>query len=78
MPRFILRYRRAGPRPEADAGRIVRLTGVELIDDSPRMLLVEGPEDALRAVLADLPGWVMTAETSVPLPDVRRRPRRSS
>jgi hypothetical protein len=78
MPRFILRYRPAGPRPDADARRIAALPGVELVDDSPRMLLVDGPEAALRAALADLPAWVMTAETSVPLPDVRRRPRRRS
>ena len=74
MARFILRYRCRGRRPAADVDRVVALPGVEIVDDSPRMLLVDGPEEGLRAVLADLAGWVMSAETAVPLPDVRRRP----
>jgi hypothetical protein len=75
MARFILRYRGAGPHPAGDAERIATLPGVEVIDDSPRMLLVEGPANALRAAVADMPGWVIAAERAVPLPDVRRRPR---
>lgn len=78
MARYVLRYRGRGPRPAADVGRVGALPGVEIVDDSPRMLLVDGPEKALRAALADLPGWVMSAETAVPLPDVRRRLRQRS
>jgi len=74
--RFILRYRGDGRRPDEDAQRIASLAGVEVIDDSVRMLLVEGAAATLRAVLAELPDWVMVAERVVPLPDVRRRRRR--
>jgi hypothetical protein len=78
MARLVLRYRGSGSRPDADAARIGALPGVEIVDDSSRMLLVEGPEDALRAALAALPGWTIAEEGSIPLPDVRRRPRGSS
>ncbi len=78
MARFILRYRGGGPRPDADAAGIAALAGVEVLDDSPRMLLVDGPEDTLRTAVAGLPGWAIGEERSVPLPDVRRRPRGSS
>jgi hypothetical protein len=76
MPRWVLRYRGNGPRPDGDVDRVAALPGVEVVDDSSRALLVAGPERVLRAALADLPGWVMSAETSMPLPDVRRRPRK--
>lgn len=78
MARFILRYRGAGPRPDADAERIAALAGVELLDDSPRMLLADGPEGALRAAVAAMPGWTIAEERAVPLPDLRRRPRSRS
>jgi hypothetical protein len=78
MARFILRYRGSGPRPDADAERIATLSGVEVIDDSGRMLLVDGPEGPLRSAVAALPGWTIGEERAVPLPDVRRRPRSHS
>jgi hypothetical protein len=78
MARYILRYRGAGPCPERDVELIAALPGVEVLDESPRMLLVDATEEDLRTTIADLRGWVMSAETAVPLPDVRRRPRHRS
>jgi hypothetical protein len=78
MPRWILRYHGRGTRPDADVERIAALSGVAVVDDSNRMLLVEGPEDTLRGVLAALPDWTLNEERPVPLPDVRRRPRTGS
>jgi len=75
VARYVLRYRGPGPRPDADVECIVALPGVEIIDESSRLLLVDGPASALRGALASLPGWVMSRERSVPLPEVRRRPR---
>jgi hypothetical protein len=78
VPRWILRYRGSGPRPDVDAARIAALPGAEIVDDSSRMLLVDGPEDALRAAVASMPDWTLAEEREVPLPDVRRRPRSRS
>jgi hypothetical protein len=75
MARYILRYRGAAARPDTDAARIAALPGVEVVDDSPRMLLVDAPETTLREALKGMAGWVMSAERPVPLPDARRRPR---
>ena len=75
MARYVLRYRGAGSRPETDVEVIAALPGVEVVDDSPRVLLVDGPAGALRGALAALPDWTMSRERLVPLPDVRRRPR---
>ena len=58
-----------------DVEAIAALPGVEVVDDSPRMLLVEGPAGILRGALGALPDWTMSRERSVPLPDLRRRPR---
>jgi hypothetical protein len=76
--RFVLRYRGSGARPAGDVERVAALPGVELLDETPRMLLVAGPEEALRDAVAAMPGWVMAPDAAVPFPDVRRRPRRRS
>ena len=75
MARFVLRYRGRGPRPDADVERIAAVVGVEVLDDTPRALLVDGPAEALRTTLAELGRWAMSPERPVPLPDLRRRPR---
>jgi hypothetical protein len=74
--RFVLRYRGSGARPAADVDRLAALPEVELVDETPRMLLVAGPEETLRDAVAAMPGWVMAPDAAVPLPDVRRRPRK--
>ena len=64
MDRFILRYRGRGTKP-ADAVERLRRAGATVLDDSsPRMVLVEAREDALRAALDQEPDWVMSRERS--------------
>lgn len=72
MARFILRFRGSGGKPAADVERIRLLPTVAVIDDSlSRMMLVEGPEAQLRAAVELMPGWVMSKEEMIPLPDPR-------
>ena len=54
--RYILRHISSGPKPESDLLRIRNTPGVKIIDESPRMLLVEGYHERiehLRSGLAD-------------------------
>ena len=37
------------------------------------MMLVDGDAATLQAKLADLPGWSLHPERSVPLPDTRKK-----
>ncbi len=67
--RYILRYRGKGPKPAADTQRIRTLRETKVIDDGPRMLLVEAPEAVLRELMESLPDWVMTAERMMGIPD---------
>src|SRR5262249_44326008 len=75
MCRYILRFRGEGTRPEKDVEFIRSLPETTVLDDSPRMLLVEAPEDVLRGALQSLPDWVMVEEKSIPLPDPRPKVR---
>ncbi len=75
MKRYILRYRGEGTRAEKDVELIRSLPETTVIDDSPRMLLVEAPEDVLRKALQSLPDWVMVEEEFIPLPDPRPKVR---
>jgi hypothetical protein len=77
MRRFILRYRGKGSKPEEDVDRIRSLEDIEVVDESsPRMLLVEGPEAGLKALLESMSQWVLTPERMIPLPDPRLKTRK--
>jgi hypothetical protein len=40
------------------------------------MLLVEGPEPGLKALLDSMPEWILTPELMILLPDPRPKPRK--
>jgi hypothetical protein len=70
--RFILRYCGKGVKPAASVARVKACEGVKLLDDSSaRMLLVEGPKRAVQALAGAMPGWVVSAERMVKLPNPR-------
>ncbi|MDE2613688.1 MAG: hypothetical protein KGL78_09625 [Burkholderiales bacterium] len=73
-PRFILR---AGPdaTPDGDVltARLRVCASVQVLDRSPRMLLVAAEESELAAALQGCRGWSMVPETITPRPDPRPR-----
>lgn len=64
---YILRYRGGGRIPKAEAQRVSELPGVGVLDDSPRMLLIESAHPVER-LQPELPDWSISEEQSVPLP----------
>jgi len=76
--RFVVRWEGPDSPP---AGAVARLRGIaafEILDATPRMLLVEAPEEELRAVVEGMPGWLLVPEKRIERPDPRRRARRPS
>jgi hypothetical protein len=71
MGRFILRFTGEGEPPAEDVRRIRELPRAEVVDSSPRMLLVEAAAAPLDTLLRSLPAWSMSAENFVPLPNPR-------
>ncbi len=70
MSRFILRYNGKGPKPSDDVERLLAETKARVVDDSARMILVEGPEHGLRAAVDKLENWSLSAENQgYPLPE---------
>ena len=78
MGRFVLRFRGKGAKPPEDVARISASPNTTVLDDSPRMLLVEAPEAELKAVMDTLSDWVMTEERRIPLPDPRPKLRQKA
>jgi hypothetical protein len=74
--KFILRFRGRGPVPPEDVERIRALRNTTVLDASSRMLLVEGPEAELKALVAQMPDWLLSEERMFALPDPRPKPRR--
>jgi len=72
-PRFVLRYRGDGARPDDDVARIRALDDVVVVDSSTRMLLVESEPEQLRALLGTLPEWIMAPEQQYGVPDTRKQ-----
>jgi hypothetical protein len=69
MGRFILRYQGKGAKPAEDVQRLLTLSGVKLVDESAKMLLVEAPvAETLKAAVESADGWSIALEHSVELP----------
>lgn len=73
MGRFILRYTAAPGAPGEHLEKIRAIPSLEVIDESPRMLLVEADEGALREGIKDFPDWSVHSEQQYPLPDTRKK-----
>ena len=82
MPRFILRFTGAGAIPANDLERWRLLPDCAIVEQTPRMLLVEAEEQVLRDVVKDGRDWRLTPETTAvrvpnPRPKVTKSPRDS-
>ena len=73
LHRYVVRFKGRGLKPLADVEQVRRLPGVTVIDESSRMLLIEGDDDAVTILAEALPGWVVAPEKTYPLPDTRKR-----
>jgi len=73
MGRYILRYKNAAHAPESHLKAIRAAANVKIVDESPRMVLVEANEDAAQASVQGLAGWSVTPETTIPLPRVHEK-----
>lgn len=71
--RFVLRYRGEGAPPEADVAQVHGLPGAQVVDSSPRMLVVESDADRLGALVDGLSDWVMAPDQSYTVPDTRKK-----
>lgn len=70
--RFILRYTGKGPTPDAHVTSLRAVPGTKVLDQSDKMLLVEGHQHELEKATRSLDGWVLTADKQVPVPDTRK------
>jgi len=73
MARYILRYRHAAEAPRSDLEKIRGAPNLKVVDESPRMVLVDADEDAAHATVHGMDGWTVTPETMTPLPDTRKK-----
>jgi hypothetical protein len=75
MKKYILRFTGSGAKPAADVARIRNTEGVTVLDEAPRMLLVQCAKTRARQLVEDLDKWVMSEERAVELPDPRPKVR---
>ena len=77
MKRFILRYTGKGEPPHDLAETVRAAPDLDIVEESGRMLLVEGSREDLERIVASRPDWLLAEEAMVPLPDTRKKVRRN-
>lgn len=75
---FIVRCKALGSVPEADLATIRGRPGVTVLDESDRMLLIQTSQETADELARLLPGWSVSPEKRIPLPDTRPRIRNES
>lgn len=70
--RYVLRFKGQGATPVADVEQVRSMSGVTVLEESSRMLLVEGDDEAVPA-LESLSGWTVAPERTYTVPDARKR-----
>jgi hypothetical protein len=73
MSRYILRYGGTESAPTSHVQSILATPGLKVVDQSPKMLLVDGEQSILREKLKEMPGWSLHSEQGYPLPDTRQK-----
>jgi hypothetical protein len=70
-PRLILRFRGKGTAPLRDAQAVIRRQGLRVVDESPRMLLLEAgtSKKATDDLRLALPEWIVSEEIRYALPN---------
>jgi len=71
MSHYIFLFQGTGPKPAEDVAAIRAMPGSTVLDESPRMLLVDAPEAQVQSLAAHMPNWEITPERMYPLPDPR-------
>jgi hypothetical protein len=72
MKRVILTYSGKDMPPPEDVDRLHSISGLKILDTSlDRVFLVEIAENLLTEL--EMPGWSISEERKVPLPDSRRK-----
>jgi hypothetical protein len=75
MAKYILRFTGSGEKPAADVKSIRKRAGVTILDEAPRMLLVQCAKPRAKQLVDKLENWVMSEERSVELPNPRPKVR---
>ena len=73
MSRYILRYGGSESIPAEHLESLRSTPGLQVLDQSPKMLLVDGDEATLREKLKKMPEWSLHPEVEYPLPDTRKK-----
>ena len=74
MSRYVLRYRGSGPAPAAEIDRVRSDPRIKIVDESPRMFLVEASEADAESLRSELGGWLVGEEQFYAQVDPRQKP----
>ena len=77
MVQLILRYTGEGFTPADDVQRLRSLPGLRILEESGRMVLLEGDKQKIEELPSQFPGWVSSPiRADIEIPDPRPMPTR--
>jgi hypothetical protein len=71
MKQYIVRYTKSASAPQEEKDRVKSFPGVQVVDESSRMLLIQTSPETAAALDAALPDWAVSAEQEYTLPNPR-------
>jgi hypothetical protein len=74
VSRYVLRYRGSGPAPAAELDRVRSDPRLRIVDEAPRMFLVEATEADYESLRSELGGWLISEEQFYASADPRMKP----
>lgn len=75
MSRYVLRFRGEGPAPGAELDRLRSDPRLRIVDESPRMFLVEASDADAASLRSELGGWLISEEQFYAHADPQQKPR---
>ena len=75
MSRYVLRFTGNGLPTAEEIDRIATHPSTHILDSSPRMLLIEVPDETLKHLASILADWTISPERHYGVPDPRPVPR---
>jgi hypothetical protein len=72
--RYVLRYRGEGDKPAGDVAHLRAAPDATVVNESPKMVVVEGEPEALGRLVDSMPGWeLLGPERTYEVPDTRKK-----
>jgi hypothetical protein len=74
---YIVRYTKGTSAPDEEKDRVKAFPDVQVLDESPKMLLIQASPETAAALGGTLPDWLVSAQQEYTIPNPRPQVRQA-